>query len=84
MNTAEKEYWGSMDALNEYLAAVRRPDEEPHGYDDRASVDEALVYAKVLGEAGETLLAELMKMKARSEVKVKGRNVVIVPKAAVA
>ncbi len=84
MNNAEKEYWGSMDALNEYLEAVRRPDEEPQGYDDRPSFEEAEVYAKWLGEAGKTLFAELMKMKAKPEIKTKGRTVCVTPKAAVA
>jgi hypothetical protein len=84
MNDAEKEYWGSIEALKEYLGSVRFPNEEPHGYDDRASVDEAIVYAKVLGEAGKTLLAELMKMKATAETKAESRPTAVTPKAAVA
>jgi len=84
MNTAEKEVWGDAEALKEYLRSVRRPGEKPNGYDSRHSFEFAVAHAKALGEAGETLFAELMKMKTHSEAKTKGRNIITVPKAAVA
>lgn len=66
MTTAETNFWGTLDSLRDFLDSVRRPGEEPSGYDSRFSFDDAVAYAKVIGEAGETLLAELMKMKAQS------------------
>jgi hypothetical protein len=68
MNNAEKEFWGSKEKMERYLNSVRRPGEELDGFDDRPSVDEAIVFAEVWGDACETLLAELMKMKEASEV----------------
>jgi len=63
MNSAEKEFWGSNEKMERYLRSVRRPGEELDGFDDRPSVDEAIVFAEVWGEACETLLAELLKMR---------------------
>jgi len=68
MNNAEKEFWGSNEKMEKYLKSVRQYGEELDGFDDRPSIDEAIVFAEVWGEACETLLAELMKMKAASEV----------------
>jgi hypothetical protein len=68
MNSAELQFWGSVETMREYLSWVRRPGEEPGRYDDRHDFEDAVVYAEVIGEAGETLYAELMKMKAASEV----------------
>jgi len=80
MNSAEKEYWGDVETMMEYLRSVRRPGEEPDGYDDRDSFEYAVMEMETLGEAGETALAELMKMKALAEK----RSVAATPKVAVA
>jgi len=68
MNRAELQFWGSVETMMGYLRSVRRPGEELDRYDDRYDFEETVVFAECLGEAGETLLAELMKMKAASEV----------------
>jgi hypothetical protein len=67
MNNAELKFWGDAETMMEYLDWVRRPGEEPEGYDDRYDFDFAVAYAECIGEAGVTLLAELMKMKEASE-----------------
>jgi hypothetical protein len=68
MNSAELQFWGSVEAMKEYLSWVRPPNEEMGRYDDRHDFEFSVIFAEELGEAGETLLAELMKMKEASEV----------------
>jgi len=84
MNNAEKNFWGNAEAMAEYLRSVRRPGEPLKRYGNNPDVDEAIVYAKCLGEAGETLLAELMKMKAVNEAHTERHPITVIPKAAVA
>jgi len=67
MNNAELQFWGDFETMMEYLDWVRRPGEELDGYDDRHDFEETVIFAECLGEAGETLLAELMKMKEASD-----------------
>jgi hypothetical protein len=71
MNNAEKEFWGSNEKMEKYLRSVRQHGEELDGFDDRPSVDEAIIFAEVWGEACETLLAELLKMKNASNIESK-------------
>jgi hypothetical protein len=68
MNSAELQFWGSVETMMGYLRSVRRPGEGIDGYDDRHDFEEAVTFAECLEEAGETLLVELMKIKAASEV----------------
>jgi len=68
MNSAELQFWGNLETMMGYLRSVRRPGEGPDGYDDRHDFEDTVTFAECLGEAGETLLAELMKMKEASEV----------------
>jgi hypothetical protein len=84
MNSAEKEFWGSNENMEEYLKSVRRPGEERNGYDDRPTIDDAIVFAEVWGDACETILRELLKMKAGAEVKTERRPTTVTPKVAVA
>jgi len=67
MNSAEIQFWGTPETLGGFLRMIRRPGEEPDGYDSRHDFEFALSLAESLGEAGETLYAELLKMKTASE-----------------
>jgi hypothetical protein len=67
MNNAELEFWGAPEAMAAFIRRTRRPNEGPRGYDSRHDFEFAVIFAEELGEAGETLLAELMKMKEASE-----------------
>ncbi|MDR2592086.1 MAG: hypothetical protein LBC59_04700 [Chitinispirillales bacterium] len=71
MNSAEKDFWGDPEAMAAFIRRARRPGEGPSGYDSRLSFEDAVAYAEVIGEAGETVLAELLKMKGASEVESK-------------
>jgi len=71
MNNAELQFWGNLETMMGYLRSVRRPGEEPDRYDDRYDFEDTVTFAECLGEAGETLLAELMKMKEASEIEPK-------------
>lgn len=59
----EKNFWGTSEAMAKYLRSVRRPGEERNGYDNRPGFEYAVMDMESIGEAGETILAELMKMK---------------------
>jgi len=67
MNNAELQFWGTPEAMAAFVRRTRRPGEGPRGYDSRHDFEFAVIFAEELGEAGETLLAELMKMKEASE-----------------
>jgi hypothetical protein len=71
MNNAEIRFWGTQEAITDFLDMTMRPGEEPDGYDSRHSYEFAVGIAKGIGEAGETVLAELMKMKEASEAEFK-------------
>jgi len=71
MNSAEIRFWGNQEAITDFLDMTRRPSEEPGRYDDRHDFEFSVGIAESLGEAGETLLAELMKMKEASETEPK-------------
>jgi hypothetical protein len=68
MNSAELAFWGTPETMRDFLKSVLRPGEEPDGYDSRHCFEYAEALAENIGEAGESLRAELMKMKAASEV----------------
>ncbi len=68
MNNAEKDFCGTPEAMAAFIRSTRRPGERPSGYDSRHDFEFAVVLAEEMGERGETLLAELMKMKKTSEV----------------
>ncbi|GBU22994.1 hypothetical protein R80B4_02907 [Fibrobacteres bacterium R8-0-B4] len=68
MNNAEKDFCGTPEAMAAFIRSTRRPGEGPDGYDSRLSFEDAVAYAEVIGEAGKTVLAELMKMEGASEV----------------
>jgi len=80
MNNAEKKFWGTEEAMEKYLRSVRFPDEELKRYDSGRSFEYAVMDMESIGEAGETVLAELMKMKVQAEK----HRVAATPKAAVA
>jgi hypothetical protein len=67
MNSAEIQFWGTPEMLGGFVRMIRRPGEEPDGYDSRHDFEFALALSESLGEAGETLRSELLKMKAASE-----------------
>ncbi|GBU21386.1 hypothetical protein R80B4_01275 [Fibrobacteres bacterium R8-0-B4] len=67
MNSAELAFWGTPETMWGFLRSVMRPGEEPDGYDDRHCFEFAEALAENIGEAGETLRAELLKMKGVSE-----------------
>jgi hypothetical protein len=68
MNNAELQFWGTPETLRDFLGSVMRPGEKPCGYDSRHPFAFAEALAENLGEAGETLRAELMKMESVSEI----------------
>jgi len=80
MNNAEKNFWGTEEAMEKYLRGVRHPSEGLERYDSGRSFEYAVMDMESIGEAGETILAELMKMKAQYEK----HSVAATPKAAVA
>jgi len=71
MNSAELKFWGTPEAMWDFLESVRLPGEESVGYDDRYCFEYAEALADNIGEAGETLRAELLKMKYAAEAEAK-------------
>jgi hypothetical protein len=67
MNSAELQFWGTPETMRDFLKSVLRPGEEPDSYDSRHCFEYAEALAENIGEAGESLHAELMKMTSETE-----------------